>query len=132
MRLLTLSIAFAASLLAADQIIRIAEPLRQVDGPATPVITFDQARSLIESVLGREAEPDRSYVIHSVRYQNNRLTVESQKWYIYNESFSSAWTPLFPGAAGYFTETRIFGDKKLGVVYLHIVQGVPRVRALME
>jgi len=120
-------------LCAADQTVLVANELRLIPtAPTSPELTLEQGRALVQAVLGGpHPQSSRAYLLHAVRYQPGRLAPEEQHWYVYDRDFEGpAFSLKNPGRSAYFRDKRVFGNSQLGLVYLHILQGVQRTRAM--
>src|SRR5579875_915086 len=73
----------------------------------------DDARELIDETLGQtfDGKADSYCLIHIVRWKNGGSAVQAQNWYIYKPGKWSMQN---------FTGKRLFGAKKLYLLYLHL------------
>ena len=127
----TIILTTATSAFAADQTIIIPGNLSAAScGAFTVGDEFDagQARTLIVAALTAATgkpyaiESDAAYVIHLVRYNSGRMVMKDQRWFAYDQEWTNV-TGLAaiakPGARQSFTETRLFGRRKVGVVFAY-------------
>jgi hypothetical protein len=61
-------------------------------------------------------------MVHVVKYQDGAVAAEVQHWYVGDSPEEGKSHPLDYHAASRFKETRLYGRKQLGVVYLHILK----------
>jgi hypothetical protein len=112
---------------AQDQTIIIDRPL---DACATPslvssaTLTETQAADVIRAAL-QIANPDPHvyYIIHATEFVSGRATVAEENWYVYYKGWTNrTMLTWFTDArrAKRFTETRVMGSERVGLVYLYV------------
>ena len=116
---------FPASVSGQDQTVVISKPPQvcpAVGAVGTAELTEADAPTLISNALGAVPANDTYYIIHDVRYQDGQFTIDQQHWYVYY----AGWTThggldkiIDPRLDKHFEEARIYGSKKVGLVYIH-------------
>lgn len=115
--------------LAQDQVEVINDPPKYLDpvlAPERAELSQQSARALIEKLLGPTYVTDKSYytIIHVLKWKDNQLVVESQRWYVFN---GGSWSKQ------QFEGTRIFGASHVALLYIHInARGVTPIAKLTE
>ena len=143
MRIHTLAVLWLVTMLTAamsasaqDQTIIIPGNLKATDEcHAVKLDAFDvtQAKALIQASLTTspkepyQIEADAAYIIHVVRYNRGRMVMKDQRWFAYDQD----WTEVKglaaiarPGTRQSFTETRLFGRRKVAVVFAYEADAV--------
>jgi hypothetical protein len=124
-----LSLSLAGSVWAAQtQNFTISAPLQPAPGqPVTGTLTETQVTSLVEAIItDANQRTNRAFMVHAVKYQSGKLTPSAQNWYVKDYTPTMAIEKVgVLNAASAYKNPRIFGNKQLGIVYLHILEAVP-------
>jgi len=110
---------------AQDQTVVIAQPPRvcpSVGSVATAQLNPADAAILITNTLGTAPADDTYYIIHDLRYNDGQFTIDQQHWYVYYPGWIGRGELdriLDPRIDKHFEEARIYGSRKVGLVYIH-------------
>jgi hypothetical protein len=121
----------AASASAQDQTIILSAPptVCATTPPAPLAFTEDHASSLIRSITKQDPDAETYYLINAVSFTGGGMTIGEQKWFVYHKPWHDAkgflahW--LDPRVKKHFKEARVFGSRKLALIY--VMNGVPVV-----
>ncbi|HEV2202859.1 MAG TPA: hypothetical protein VGR73_23825 [Bryobacteraceae bacterium] len=113
------------------QTITIAAPLNSYPGLPTQLpLTKDQATAVVDAVLGSNQPTGGAVMLHAVTYLTDKPAAQRQDWYTVDRTATPKLDKIEAAgdfdAAGHYKRQRIFGDSKLGLVYLHILQAARR------
>jgi hypothetical protein len=112
---------------AQDQTIIVDRPL-DACATALPVtsatLSEEQAAAVIRAALRiNDPDPNAYYIIHATEFVPGRPTVAEENWYVYHTGWTNRTTlNWFTDArrAKRFTEARIMGSARVGLVYLYV------------
>jgi hypothetical protein len=119
----------AGAAAAQDQTIVIDQPLKACTVPpetllSSATLTESQAAAVIRAALDiPDPDPQTYYIVHATAFTPGRATVAEERWYVYHTGWVNRTTLKWftdSRRAQRFTEARVMGSERVGLVYLYV------------